>query len=60
MSKYHQRGEQYVAKYKLGSLDEEYLNKEEMAAARKAIMNYKLKDPVRLFIGEKRNETCKS
>jgi hypothetical protein len=45
MSKFHQRGEQYVSKYKLGSLDEEYLNKEEMAAARKAIMNYKLKDP---------------
>jgi hypothetical protein len=44
MSKFHQRGEQYVAKHKLGSLDEEYLNREEMAAARKAIMNYKLKD----------------
>ncbi len=57
MSKYHQRGEQYVSKYKLGSLDEEYLDTKEMAAARKAIMNYKLKDPVRLFIGEKRNET---
>ena len=45
MSKFHQRGEQYVAKHKRGSLDEEYLNREEMAAARKAIMNYKLKDP---------------
>jgi hypothetical protein len=45
MSAFHQKGEQYKAKLKLGSLDEEYLNTKEMAAARKAIMNYKLKDP---------------
>jgi hypothetical protein len=45
MSKFYQRGEQYVSKHKVGSLDEEYLNREEMAAARKAIMKYKLKDP---------------
>ncbi len=44
MSKFHQKGEQYVSKYKLGSLDEEYLDREEMAAARKAIMKYKLRD----------------
>jgi len=45
MSNFHQRGEQYRAKHKVGSLDEEYLDKEEMAAARKAIMKYKLRDP---------------
>lgn len=45
MSGFHQRGEQYKAKHKVGSVDEEYLNKEEMAAARKAIMKYKLRDP---------------
>ena len=45
MSKFHQRGDQYVSKYKLGSLDEEYLTREEMASTRKAIMKYKLRDP---------------
>lgn len=45
MSTYHQRGDSYKPKHKVGSVDEEYLNKEEMAAARKAIMAYKLKDP---------------
>ena len=45
MSTYHQRGDSYKAKHKVGSVDEEYLTKEEMAAARKAIMSYKLKDP---------------
>ena len=45
MSRFHQRGEQYVAKHKTGSVDEEYLNRDELAAARKAIMKYKLKDP---------------
>ena len=45
MNTYHQKGEQYKAKHKFGSLDEEYLSKDELAAARKAIMSYKLKDP---------------
>jgi len=45
MNTYHQKGEQYKAKHKFGSLDEEYLDKHELAAARKAIMNYKLRDP---------------
>ena len=45
MSTYHQRGDSYKAKHKVGSVDEEYLTKEEMAAARKAIMSYKLRDP---------------
>lgn len=45
MSAFQQKGEQYKSKLKLGSLDEEYLNREEMAAARKAIMAYKLRDP---------------
>ena len=45
MSTYHQRGDSYKPKHKVGSVDEEYLNMKEMAAARKAIMSYKLKDP---------------
>jgi hypothetical protein len=45
MSLFKQKGEQYKAKIKLGSLDEEYLNKDELAAARKAIMKYNLRDP---------------
>jgi hypothetical protein len=45
MSTFHQRGDSYKPKHKTGSLDEEYLNMKEMAAARKAIMSYKLKDP---------------
>ena len=45
MNTYHQKGEQYKAKHKFGSLDEEYLSKDELAAARKSIMSYKLKDP---------------
>ena len=34
MSTYHQRGDSYKPKHKVGSVDEEYLTKEEMAAAR--------------------------
>jgi hypothetical protein len=45
MSRFHQQGEQFKPKHKTGSVDEEYLNRDEMAAARKAIMSYKLKDP---------------
>jgi len=45
MNTYHQKGEQYKAKHKFGSLDEEYLSKDELAAARKSIMKYKLRDP---------------
>lgn len=45
MSTYHQRGDSYKPKHKIGSVDEEYLNMKEMAAARKAIMAYKLRDP---------------
>ena len=45
MSRFHQQGEQFKPKHKTGSLDEEYLDRDELAAARKAIMKYKLKDP---------------
>lgn len=45
MSKFHQRGDQYKPKHLVGSLDEEYLTREEMASTRKAIMKYKLRDP---------------
>ena len=45
MSAFHQKGDQYKAKIKFGSLDEAYLDKDDMAAARKAIMKYKLRDP---------------
>jgi hypothetical protein len=46
MNSYHQKGEQYKAKHKFGSLDEEYLSKDELAEARKSIMKYKLRDPL--------------
>jgi hypothetical protein len=45
MNTSQQKGEQYKAKHKFGSLDEEYLSKDELAEARKAIMKYKLRDP---------------
>jgi hypothetical protein len=45
MNTYHQKGEQYKAKHKFGSLDEEYLDKGELTLARKSIMKYKLRDP---------------
>ena len=45
MSKFHQRGDQYKPKHFVGSIDEEYLTREEMASTRKAIMKYKLRDP---------------
>ena len=45
MSAFHQKGDQYKAKIKFGSLDEAYLDKGDMAEARKAIMKYKLRDP---------------
>lgn len=45
MSRFHQHGDQFKPKLRFGSVDEEYLNREELAAARKAIMSYKLRDP---------------
>jgi hypothetical protein len=45
MNTYHQKGEQYKSKIKVGSLDEEYLDKGELTLARKSIMKYKLRDP---------------
>lgn len=45
MNAYQQKGEQYKSKIKVGSLDEEYLDKGELTLARNAIMSYKLKDP---------------
>jgi hypothetical protein len=56
MSKFHQRGDQYVSKYKLGSLDEEYLTREEMASTRKAIMKYKLRDPGPSIYSKRKNK----
>jgi len=56
MSKFHQRGEQYVSKHKVGSLDEEYLNREEMASTRKAIMKYKLRDPGPSIYSKRKNK----
>lgn len=59
MSTYHQRGDSYKAKHKVGSVDEEYLTKEEMAAARKAIMSYKLKDPAPTIYTKRKNKAKK-
>jgi hypothetical protein len=57
MSTYHQRGDSYKPKHKTGSVDEEYLTKEEMAAARKAIMAYKLKDPPPTIYTKRKNKS---
>ncbi len=46
MSIFRHNGEQYKSKIKVGSLDEEYLEKGELTLARKAIMDYKLKNPL--------------
>ena len=46
MSIFRQKGEQYKSKIKVGSLDEEYLEKGELTLARKATMDYKLKNPL--------------
>ena len=59
MSRFHQRGDQYVAKHKVGSLDEAYLKKDELAAARKAIMSYKLKDPGPSLYSKRKNKPKK-
>ena len=59
MSTYHQRGDSYKPKHKVGSVDEEYLTKEEMAAARKAIMSYKLKDPAPTIYTKRKNKSLK-
>lgn len=57
MSTYHQRGDSYKPKHKVGSVDEEYLNMKEMAAARKAIMAYKLKDPPPTIYTKRKNKS---
>ncbi len=46
MNRYQQKGDQYKAKHKFGYLDEEYLDKGELTLARKAIMKYKIRDPL--------------
>lgn len=60
MNSYQQKGEQYKSKIKVGSLDEEYLDKGELTLARKAIMSYKLKDPGPIMYKKKtKNKTKK-
>jgi len=59
MSLFKQKGEQYKAKIKVGSLDEEYLTKDELAAARKTIMKYKLRDPGPSIYNKKNKKTKK-
>jgi len=56
MSRFHQQGEQFKPKHKTGSVDEEYLNRDELAAARKAIMKYKLKDPGPSVYSKRKNK----
>jgi len=41
-----QQSEQYKPKHKVGSLDEAYLKKDELMLTRKAILDYKLRDPM--------------
>lgn len=59
MNSYQQKGEQYKSKIKVGSLDEEYLDKGELTLARKAIMSYKLKDPGPSIYTKKKSKTKK-
>ena len=59
MSRFHQQGEQFKPKHKTGSLDEEYLDRDELAAARKAIMKYKLKDPGPSIYSKRKNKPKK-
>jgi hypothetical protein len=59
MSRFHQQGEQFKPKHKTGSLDEEYLDRDELAAARKAIMKYKLKDPGPSVYSKRKNKPKK-
>ena len=56
MSAFHQKGDQYKAKIKLGSLDEAYLDKGELTLARKAIMTYKLRDPLPTIYRKRKNK----
>lgn len=57
MSTFHQRGDSYKPKHRIGSIDEEYLNMKEMAATRKAIMSYKLKDPPLTIYSKRKNKS---
>ena len=56
MSIFRQKGEQYKSKIKVGSLDEEYLDKGELTLARKAIMDYKLKNPLPTIYRKRKNK----
>ena len=57
MSIFRQKGEQYKSKVKVGSIEEEYLDKGELTLARKAIMNYKLRDPLPTIYRKRQNKT---
>jgi hypothetical protein len=56
MSK-RKHGDQYVPKHTHGSIEEEYLTKEELAETRKAIMRYKLRDPGPSIYSKRKNKS---
>jgi hypothetical protein len=51
-----QQSEQYKPKHKVGSLDEAYLKKDELMLTRKAILNYKLRDPLPPIYRKRKNK----
>ena len=52
-----QQSEQYKPKRKVGSLDEAYLKKDELMLTRKAILNYKLRDPMPSLYRKRKTKT---
>jgi hypothetical protein len=56
MSNFWQQREQYKPKHKVGSLDEAYLKKDELTLARKAIMKYKIRDPLPSIYRKRKNK----
>ncbi len=59
MSNFWQQREQYKPKHKIGSLDEAYLKKDELMLTRKAILDYKLRDPMPSLYRKRKTKTKK-
>ena len=52
-----QQSEQYKPKHKVGSLEEAFLKKDELMLTRKAILNYKLRDPLPPIYRKRKTKT---
>ncbi len=57
MSNFWQQREQYKPKHKVGSLEEAYLKKDELMLTRKAILDYKLRDPMPSLYRKRKTKT---